>query len=809
MATKKRKRKPKPKLREPKRRSSLGMKTDLNRHGHRKEKDYGTTVKLDVSKRRGQSRNIRDIAPLPIEQIDWKRRCDCREDLKLFLETYMEMVFELEWATDHLDAIELIQYTILKGGMFCLALPRGYGKTAIAQGAVIWAAVYGHRNYIVWIGDEQGSADESLESIRTELFINDHLRADFPEVCWPIVCCGNKMNLVRYQLYNRQNVETVLGVDELRLGLIFLTKEEAQVYKDNGCGKDLRKLKLDPIKMYSDEIERSSEYYMAKSAGAVIFSKGISGGIRGETHKHPLTGELRRPDLFVADDVQTDKVAGSPSSVTRVVRHMDGAVKGLAGPRESISGFMLCTVIQPGDVSDTYLDPIKKPEWKGQRRSMVIQWPKGVTETEILNYGAGAHWQEYSRLRLQSLRQKKSIKMASDYYLAHRDEMDDGFVTSWDQNYNASAKAGGMREYSSQQHAMELRLTNAVTFASEYQNKPMREIGENTIILTVQDILKRIHPTRERGVIPREHFWSSIYVDLQDEMMWWAAISGDDKFNTFVVDYNTYPPLYGWHITKREAARMCRLSNAFLEAEPAMREHARRTASDTWKAPFEAKIRWGLEQIWDMFRERPFLNEEGSPVQFKIGIDSQWGRARNIVYQFCMDHRDARIIPCHGKFIGATSKQFNEYTVRPTTMVGDHWMLGPSEWEKLFHLLIDTNYWKSFLHARLASPPGTPGEMNIFHEQEVMHEMLAMHLVDSEYCMMVESRGRRVEEWQVYPDKPDNDLLDCLAGALCLGSTFGVQPKGQTAPLNKKKKSVRERYAQRKAKGKTKFVSAR
>jgi hypothetical protein len=69
----------------------------------------------------------RDIAPIP-PVTNPERREHCRNDFRLFCETYFSAVFALGWSPDHLTVIQIIQNAILNGGLFAVAMPRGSGK---------------------------------------------------------------------------------------------------------------------------------------------------------------------------------------------------------------------------------------------------------------------------------------------------------------------------------------------------------------------------------------------------------------------------------------------------------------------------------------------------------------------------------------------------------------------------------------------------------------------------------------------------------------------------------------------------------
>ena len=145
----------------------------------------------------------RDIGEIPAV-VDPKRKKRCRRNLKLFLETYFPQKFYMGWSKDHLKVIAKIQTSVLKGGLFALAMPRSTGKTTICERAAIWATVYGHRKYVVVIGATEDAALDNLDEIKLEIESNELLMQDFPEICYPI----RKLEGIA----NRCNGQTCLGV---------------------------------------------------------------------------------------------------------------------------------------------------------------------------------------------------------------------------------------------------------------------------------------------------------------------------------------------------------------------------------------------------------------------------------------------------------------------------------------------------------------------------------------------------------------------------------------------------------------------
>jgi hypothetical protein len=89
------------------------------------------------------------------------------------------------------------------------------------------------------------------------------------------------------------------------------------------------------------------------------------------------------------------------------------------------------------------------------------------------------------------------------------------------------------------------------------------------------------------------------------------------------------------------------------------------------------------------------------------------------------------------------------------------------------HVLFDTNFWKTFVHARLAVPMGDRGCLSLFGDKPDQHRLLAEHLT-AEYRVKTEGRGRTVDEWKQRPERGDNHWLDCLVGCAVAASMQGV-----------------------------------
>ena len=454
--------------------------------------DY-ESVRADAA-RRSSERSLegRDIGELPAVE-NQERKKSCRNDFKLFCETYFPEVYQLKWSDDHLRAIAKIQKSVLEGGLFALAMSRGSGKSSLTETAAIWAMLYGHREFVVLVGASESAALEMLDSIKTEFEVNEHIAADFPEVSYPIARLEGIANRCAGQLYKGERTRITWTANEIVLPTI--------------AG--------------------------AASSGVIVRVAGITGRIRGMKYKKP-DGRTIRPEFVVIDDPQTSESADSVEQTRKRVRVLAGDILGLAGPGKKIAGIMPCTVIRPGDMAEQILDKTKHPEWNGERCKMIYQFPRN---DEL--------WERYADLRADELRECGTFERATEFYREHRAEMDEGAVVSWPDRYNYD-------EISAIQHAMNLKLTDEAAFWAEYQNEPLPEDLGTDEQLTVDGIVNKLNGHAQRTVpVSANHV--TMFIDVQKTLLFYVVCAWDDDFTGYVIDYGAWPDQRRRYFTLGEA----------------------------------------------------------------------------------------------------------------------------------------------------------------------------------------------------------------------------------------------------------------
>ena len=671
-------------------------------------RSYDDRRNAERTRQAEQSLAGRDIGDLPAV-VNPERKKECERNFQLFCESYFPETYSLAWSPDHLKVIEKIETAVLRGGLFALALPRGSGKTTITESAALWSMLYGHREFVVLIGATESAALELLDSLKTELEVNERLAEDFPEVCYPVAQLEGIANRCAGQLYKGERTRITWTSNEIVL----------------------------------PTVEGS------RASGIIVRVAGITGRIRGMKFKRS-DGRSVRPSLVVIDDPQTSESAGSLEQTRKRVRVLAGDILGLAGPGQKISGIMPCTIIRPGDMADIILNRNTHPDWNGEKTRMVYRFP---TNMKL--------WEEYAEIRAEALRTEGNFQKATEFYLANREAMDAGAEVSWEARFNHD-------EVSALQHAMNLKFQDEAAFQSEYQNDPLPDDTADDSLLSVDEICAKINGLARRRV-PLKCDRLTMFVDVQKALLFYVVIAWAEDFSGAVIDYGSWPDQH-------------RHEYSLADANPSIQTLFP-------KAGFEGALYAALSALTDECLGREWEREDGAVLKIERAlVDANWGQSTDVVYQFCRQSSHAGVIlPSHGRYVGASSKPMTEYRKQQGDRLGFNWMIPNVAGKRAIrHVIYDTNYWKSFIHARLAVPIGDKGSLTLYGRIPGAHQLFAEHLT-AEYRVKTQGRGRTVDEWKLKPQSHDNHFLDCVAGCAVCGSMLGASlPETLPAKLDRK-----------------------
>lgn len=569
-------------------------------------------------------------------------------------------------------------------------------NSSLSETAALWAMLYGHREFVTLIGSTESAALEILDSIKTELEVNELLAEDFPEVCFPIAALEGIANRCAGQLHNGERTRITWTSNEIVLPSV----------------KDSR------------------------ASGVIVRVAGITGRIRGMKYKRS-DGRSVRPSLVIIDDPQTSESAGSLEQTRKRIRVLAGDILGLAGPGQKISGVMPCTIIRPGDMADTILDKNKHPDWNGEKTRMLYKFPANMKL-----------WDKYAEIRAESLRTDGNFDAATDFYRENREAMDAGAEVSWEDRFNHD-------EISALQHAMNLKFQDEAAFQSEYQNDPLPDDNSDETMLTVDEIASKVNGLA-KDKIPIDCDKLTMFIDVQKALLFYVVAAWSDDFTGAVIDYGAWPDQKHHHFS-------------LTDANPTIQ-------SIFPQAGLEGGLYAAMQELTEEYFSREWQREDGAMIKIERAmIDANWGQSTDIVYQFCRQSSYSGIIlPSHGRFVGASSKPMTEYKKKPGDRLGLNWMIPNVAGKRAIrHVIYDTNFWKSFVHARLAVAIGDKGCLSFYGRTPLHHQLIAEHLT-AEYRVKTAGRGRTVDEWKIRPQRNDNHFLDCLAGCAVCGSMLGA-----------------------------------
>ena len=308
---------------------------------------------------------------------------------------------------------------------------------------------------------------------------------------------------------------------------------------------------------------------------------------------------------------------------------------------------------------------------------------------------------------------------------------------------------------------MNLKFRDETAFYAEYQNEPIKDETLETFI-SEDEVAGNLNGTPRR-IVPEHVQHITAFIDVQKDVLFYLVAGWENDFTGYVLDYGTWPGQAKAHFNLRN------LTETLTDRYP--------------RTGFEGSIRAGLTDLVGELLGRRWLGviPESEYSIEKLLIDANWGASTDVVYEFCRSSSYAAILmPSHGKYVGASSTPFAEYKRKRGDVIGHHWMI-PSMTGKraVRHILIDTNFWKTFVTARLSTRVGDAGSLTLFGNQPLVHQLLAEHFT-AEYFVPTEAKNasRVVNEWKVKPNRSDNHWFDCMVGSAVAASMLGVNLRG-------------------------------
>ena len=658
-----------------------------------------------------------------------ERRARCVEHFEPFCKTYFQEIFYLPWSKDQLKVIAKIERVVIDHDKLAVAMPRGSGKSSLCRAAILWATLSGRHRFSMFIGAVNKQGKDALGWFKEALTKNKLIAADFPEVCFPLCKLDNESRKCRGQRY--RGVKTNIG-----------------------WGKD---------RIVLPEIPGSI------ASRSVIEASSLESQFLGAWVAMP-DGAIIRPTLAMCDDPQTQESArsqGPAGQTTYRLQVINQAVQGLAGPDAQVAILIPCTVIQPGDLADQLLDRRVYPNYRGERTKRLYSWPTNK-----------ALWEEYRELRNQAMNADQSFAEPTAFY--HARMCDQGRTLDDDVSkcVNCPRKATCMdcgavvdnphrlddkRNLSAVQAAMHSFYEyGPAGFSAEFQNEPLTHDG-SAGYLTAAACQMRFSG-RKQGEVPLDCTELTMGVDVQQSSLWYVVVGWQMDYTGYVIDYGVWPRQQRQAFTLREIA-----------------ESQRNLQTMYPNRGIEGTIQAGLEDFMARALAIDYPRAGGGLVRVgRALVDS--GKWPGVIAAVKHKVGGATMMLSKGVGIRAGTRPMSTLKGKFRRDPFGHWYMPPTQGTREFpHVALDTNYWKTFVHSALMTAPGDPGAMTLFGDSPDRHALFAAHLT-AETFQETAGHGRKLQEWTIKPQRPDNHWFDALVYAACAASVQGITPPNQKGP---------------------------
>jgi hypothetical protein len=355
---------------------------------------------------------------------------------------------------------------------------------------------------------------------------------------------------------------------------------------------------------------------------------------------------------------------------------------------------------------------------------------------------------------------ERAQRDATVFYQKNRKAMDKGVEVSWEHCFDADC------EVSAIQHAYNKLIDNGQeAFDSECQCEPTAAEELETQI-SYTDVMGKLN-NRPRGQVPAAAVCLTGFIDLQEQSLFWLVAGWSQNFTGWVIDYGVFPR------QNQTYFRICDMKQTLA------REYPGRGQEGLWRA--------GLEETARMLVRRKWPREDGnSSAQLdKLFLDANQGQASETVRTFIAESDyGSTVLPYISRGVGASEKPFNEYHKKPGDRVGLNWRVPVGVGRNVRHILVDVNFWKTFVKHRWKTAAGDVGALSLFGGEPDEHRLFVDHML-CETGVPVEGRGRKLEEWRMRRGNfTENHWFDGIVGAAVGASTMGCVLGGENGALH-------------------------
>lgn len=649
----------------------------------------------NAARQRQQTVDSQEITLGSVKDPD--RRARCKLSPVLFVGGYFAKTVFRGLAPYQGEMVDAFRAVILDGGKKCRAVRRGGLKTTLALILALWAILYGHRRFLVLVGATDDKSNELRDNLFRLMATSKELLADFPELA-PLIA-----------KWKRPHKPLAYGGEPLLVS-----------------AKDERGCILFPN---LPDVECSS----ARIASYSISATDVSGLVFVDDD-----GRMIRPDLLIFDDVQTPQSAKSFMQTENRENAVSTTFMGLAGLGETMAAIMVCTAREANDLTARFCDREKHPDWDGQKFPVLISEPDSKE--------AKLHWAAYSQKLREGATPADGFKLATAYYVEHRDEMDAGGVVAWDQDKEAAY-------VSALQWCMTIKFLQPEFFRCELQQEGTAPRA-GLVQLSADALVKRLSRV-PRGVIPAAASFVTAFIDSSDHVLWWMVCAWQRDFTGWIVDYGTWPDQGRSQFYKTDLVATI----------------GQQLPGTSWEQAFvhaHNKLEQQIISDWD--------SETGQPrgVDLLLKDWSDGGQKPRIEAQIRTSIHKTRIRPSKGFAPKPGRKPVHAWGDLAKDRAGSHWI---ERRENPAHIQFDANQFKNMASHRLRTEVGAPSCLLLPGSDERAHTLLAEHFTAEQSKSLIYD-GTPGTVWEAIPGR-ENDWWDCLVGNLVAAASLGCGLPGE------------------------------
>jgi hypothetical protein len=495
----------------------------------------------------------------------------------------------------------------------------------------------------------------------------------------------------------------------------------------------------------------------------MIVTRGITGGTRGLKGK-----KKQRPDCVFIDDPQTDESAKSQIGIKKRMDVITAGIANLVGHfGKNLAMICVGSVIASGDLMEQLL---ATPGWQSERIKMVEKF-SDAHDTFWMN--------EYATIRNGFDRsnptdQQRAWRDATALYSANREKADAGCVVAWQGCYRSDDG-----EVSAIQHAYNALIDlGKYAFAAEMQSQPL-DAEDQGFIYPAAKIVKKANQF-ERGIVPTTATILTAFIDIQHAFFPMAICAFEpDGFTGYAVEYGAFP---------KQSRPYYDLENAW----PTLTDYVTKQREELRGQAIEPIIAAGLDMLFTDLLGRVWQKQDGTTISLtQILVDTGYlpEIVKGAIQRVGLSPSALPLIMPSKGLAETVTKAWPKFDRKKGDVWGDYWgAKAPAIGEQRL-VLVETNYWKSFLHQRLFAGIGARGSFSLYKADPTEHAMLADHLTSERASLIVDKSGQREKVQFMEPPNAKNHLLDCLVGCHVAASMRGCKLTDAQPRQQQRKKS--------------------